>query len=214
MLAVPALQWRRDFSRTRAGHSKAGAVPCEVLTAQLAVGSSISWLLICLLCNHRAGEGAVVGSGRCRLSPGTVILNAEAGAAPSPAWEHRHSARRCAPGACKGLAALPSFPGLCPAGEQRVVSEPPDIAWVGLQKADTSSPSFFLRRREGHLSPPGSGGQRWAMVPLSGMQPHRPFKPPPRLHVGVSTATPRQTKCCPRSSWGATPLGAARCSRV
>lgn len=206
--AAPALRWRRDFSRSRAGHSKAGAIPYEVLTAQLAVGLSISSLLICLLRNHGAGEGAAVGSGHSGLSQGTVILNTEAGAAPSPSWEHRSGARCCAHGICKGLAALPSFPGLCLAGEQGVVSEPPDIVRVSLQKADISRPSFCLRHREGRLRPSASGGQ-WSRAAVCS---HPVPSSPPRLHVRVSSAMPVQTKRFPRGSWGAAPPGAAHCS--
>lgn len=123
---------------------------------------------------------------RCsKLSPGTIILNAEAGAAPSPSWEHHSGARCCARGTCKGLAALLSFPGLCPVGKQGVASKPPNIAQVGLQKADISSPSFFLRHREGHLSPPGSGGnaRQWS---CSAACSHAvPLNPHVAAHQGV-----------------------------
>lgn len=191
IVAAPALHWCRDFSRSRAGHGKAGAVPYGVLMAQSVVGLSSLGFLICLLCNHHAGEGAAVGSGGSGPSLGTTVLNAEAGAPPSLSWEHLSGAG-AAPLAQSRAAELPRA---LPTGEQGV-SEPSDITLVNPGKTGISSLGFFSRCREGRLSPLGGGGQ-WSCP-----TPH-PFEPSQLLHVGVSSATPVRTRHFPHRSQGA-----------
>lgn len=133
------------------------------------------------------------------VAPGTPMLTPDAAVAPSskPLLGARQQGWHYTRGACKGLAALPSCPGLCPASEQGVVSQPCNTLRVGLQEA---APGFPWGTGKVVWVPLGVVVW-WAVVPLSPPVPSSPH--------GCMAGCPLPHWCrpsiSPYSSWGAAP---------